>query len=110
MNVERPATPVRAARSIPGDAAAGAGPGQPRRGQAVSRCRGRRLAAAAIASAAVTAAAAVLVWAPAGQRASDPVDDPPLEPLGDVPAWVDQAGDVHIGERVLDLPEPSQAC
>ncbi|MFC7726020.1 hypothetical protein ACFQW6_12950 [Nocardioides sp. GCM10028917] len=77
-------------------------------GQAVSRRRRRRLAAAAVASAAVTAAAAVLVWAPAEQRASEPVDDPPLEPLGDVAAWVDQTGDVHIGERVLDLPNPPE--
>lgn len=73
--------------------------------QAVSRRRRQRLGAAAAASAAVVAAAAILAWTPSGQRASEPVDQPRLEPLGNVPAWVDGAGDVHTGSRMLDLPD-----
>lgn len=74
---------------------------------AVSLRRRRRMGAAAAATVATVVAAAIVVSA-LGDRPSDaePVEPPTSPRLGNVPAWVDLEGDIHVGEHELDLPEP----
>lgn len=73
---------------------------------AIRRRRQRRTvvaAAAGVATIAVLAAAPTLTGSPDGGPTT------PLHPpeLGDVAAWLDADGDVHVGADVLDLPDPS---
>lgn len=76
--------------------------------RALSHRRRRRGGLAAAAAVAAVVAAVVLVPA-LGDRRSDaePVEPPTPPRLGNVPAWVDREGDIHVGQHELDLPDDS---
>lgn len=71
---------------------------------AVAQRRRRRVGAAAAATVAAVVAVAALVPVLGGRDTdAGPVDGPPHSRLGNVPAWMDRQGDVHVGEHELDL-------
>ena len=96
---------TRSARDIASDLAVPPAPDPQALGaHAVSLRRRRRMGGAAVATVAALVGVAILVPAMSARLSSEePVDEPPPDRLGNVPAWADAEGKLHIGDDVIEV-------
>ena len=96
---------TRSARDVASDLTVPPAPDPPSLGaRAVFLRRRRRMGVTAMAVAAALVGVAVLVPAMSARRAgNEPADEPPPDRLGNVPAWPDAEGNLHIGDDVIEM-------